>query len=228
MPAFRPAVGAKGGAVHRTAPRFLSDSPLFCRKCLTPRLAGPKIAGCPTNKTPPFIKETAMQRGLITGALALLTMISIGVLSAADDKAEKEKADKKKEAAFCPVGGIGHDVNKEVAVDFEGGKVNFCCDKCPAGFKKDTAKFAANARHQLLATSQIEQVACPLTGKKLNPEQKTEVAGIEVGFCCPNCQGKIAKTSKEEEKIALVFKDSIKDSKAFKLTKKDSKKEAKS
>jgi YHS domain-containing protein len=156
----------------------------------------------------------------------LIAAISAGALSVADDKSEK-KEDKKKEAAFCPVGGIGHDVNKDVAVDFEGGKVNFCCDKCPEAFKKDSAKFATKARHQLLATSQIEQVACPLSGHKLDPEQKAEVAGLEIGFCCDTCQGKIAKTEKQEERIALVFKDSIKDSKAFKLKKKDDKKEEK-
>jgi hypothetical protein len=169
-----------------------------------------------------------MRRAYLTGAMALVAMLSIGMFSAADEKAEKEKADKKKEAAFCPVGGIGHDINKEVSVAFEGGKVNFCCEKCPEAFKKDSAKFAANARHQLLATSQIEQVACPLSGQKVNPEKKAEVAGLEVAFCCENCQGKVAKMSKEEEKIATVFKTAIKDSKAFKLTKKDAKKEAKS
>jgi YHS domain-containing protein len=154
------------------------------------------------------------------GAIALLAF-SIGMVSA-DDK-EKSKDEKKKEAAFCPVGGIGHEINKEVAVDFEGGKVHFCCDKCPAAFKKDTDKFAAHARHQLLATGQIEQVACPLSGRKVNPEKKAEVAGLEIAFCCENCQGAIAKIEKEEEKIAKVFKDSLKDSKAFKLKKKDEK-----
>ncbi len=168
-----------------------------------------------------------MRRALSCGVLALVTAISIGALSAAD--VEKEKADKAKDAAFCPVGGIGHDINKDVAVDFEGGKVSFCCDKCPAEFAKDVKKFAANARHQLLATGQIEQTMCPLSGRKLNPEQKTEVAGIEITFCCEDCKGKIAKTEKPEEKIALVFKDSIKDSKSFKLKKKTEKKsEAKS
>jgi YHS domain-containing protein len=162
-----------------------------------------------------------MRRGFMLAALALLAMISIGALSAADDK---EKADKKKDAAFCPVGGIGHDVDKEVSVAFEGGKVNFCCEKCPPEFEKNTAKFAANARHQLLATGQIEQTACPLTGRKLNPEQKTEVAGLEVTFCCPNCKGKIAKMEKPEEQIALIFKASLKDSKTFKKAEKKAEK----
>jgi hypothetical protein len=164
-----------------------------------------------------------MRRSVTSLAAAVIAMISLGVLLAADDTA-KEKADKKKDAAFCPVGGIGHAVNKELVADFEGGKINFCCPDCPEPFKKNTAKFAANARHQLLATGQIEQVACPLSGQKINPEKKADVAGIEVAFCCENCQGKVVKAAKPEEKIAMVFKASIKDSKAFKLKKKDEKK----
>jgi YHS domain-containing protein len=168
-----------------------------------------------------------MRRSLLSLSVLVLAMISIGALSAADDK-EKSKADKNKEAAFCPVGGIGHKIKMEsAAADFEGGKVHFCCDDCPAEFKKDSTKFAANARHQLLATGQIEQVACPLTGRKINPEKTADVAGLTVAFCCENCQGKVAKTEKAEEKIALVFKDSLKDSKAFKLKKKDDKKSEK-
>jgi hypothetical protein len=165
-----------------------------------------------------------MRRSFLSLAVLLLATISIGALSAADDK-DKEKSDKNKEAAFCPVGGIGHKINKDVAVDFEGGKVNFCCEDCPAAFKKDSSKFAANARHQMLATGQIEQIACPISGRKIDPEKTADVAGLKIAFCCENCQGKIAKTEKPEEKIALVFKDSLKDSKAFKLKKDDKKAE---
>jgi YHS domain-containing protein len=147
-------------------------------------------------------------------------MVSFGYTSAD----EKEATAKKKDAAFCPVGGIGHDINKKFAVDFEGGKVSFCCEMCPAEFKKSPEKFAANARHQLLATHQIEQTACPLSGKPLNKEQKLEVAGVEVTFCCANCKGAVAKAEKEEAKIAMVFKDSLKDSKKFKKVAKKSEK----
>jgi hypothetical protein len=159
-----------------------------------------------------------MRRGFALAAVALLATVSIGALANAYPDAEK--ADKKKDAAFCPVGGIGHDISKDNTVEFEGGKVAFCCEKCPVAFKKSPEKFAANARHQLLATGQIEQAACPLSGQKLNPEQKTEVAGLEITFCCANCKGKVAKIEKPEEKIALVFKDSLKDSKKFKKVEK--------
>lgn len=161
-----------------------------------------------------------MRRGLALAVVALMALISYGAF-AADEKADKEKADKeKKEVAFCPVGGIGHEINEKVVVEFEGGKVHFCCDKCPPAFKKNPEKFAANARHQLVATGQLEQVACPISGRPVNEEHKTEVAGLEVGFCCPNCKGKVEKIKTEEEQVAVVFKDI---SKSFKPPKKESK-----
>jgi YHS domain-containing protein len=163
-----------------------------------------------------------MQRGILVMMLALVAMISAGALTAAD----ADKKSDKKEAAFCPVGGPGHEINKEVTVDFEGGKVAFCCDKCPAAFKKDEKKYAANARHQLVATGQLEQKACPISGRPVSEEHKLDLAGIEVGFCCPNCKGKVAKAEKDEEKIAMVFGEKKMVEKAFALKKKDEKKEA--
>ncbi len=163
-----------------------------------------------------------MRRGMLLAVLALVAMVSAGALSAAD----ADKKSDKKEAAFCPVGGIGHEVNKEHTVEFEGGKVAFCCDKCPTAFKKDEKKYAANARHQLVATGQLEQKACPFSGRPVSEEQKLELVGIEVGFCCANCKGKVAKSEKDEEKLAMVFGDKKLVEKAFALKKKDEKKEA--
>ncbi len=163
-----------------------------------------------------------MRRGFTLAALALLATVSIGALAGAYP--DEEKADKKKDVAFCPVGGIGHDINKEVTVAFEGGKVSFCCEDCPAEFKKTPEKFAANARHQLLATGQIEQANCPLSGRPLNKEHVAKVAGLEITFCCPNCKGAVVKAEKEEAKIALVFKDTLKDSKKFKKAEKKAEK----
>ncbi len=162
-------------------------------------------------------------RRFTLAAIALLATISIGALAGAYP--DEEKAEKKS-AAFCPVGGIGHDIDKTTAVAFEGGKVAFCCEKCPAAFKKSPEKFAANARHQLLATGQIEQATCPISGRPLNKEHKAEIAGVEITYCCPNCKAAVAKKEKPEEQIAMIFKDSLKDSKKFKKTEK--KAEAKS
>ena len=40
----------------------------------------------------------------------------------------------------------------------------------------------------------------PISGRPVSEEHKLDLAGIEVGFCCPNCKGKVAKAEKDEEK----------------------------
>ena len=99
------------------------------------------------------------------------------------------------------------------AVDYKGGKVFFCCMNCPKAFKADTAKFAAKANHQLVATKQAKQVACPFTGEAVDAATKIKVEGAEVAFCCDMCKGK-AEASKE--KVTLIFAEKGFD-KAFKV-----------
>ena len=117
------------------------------------------------------------------GSALLLTQ----ALVAADSKYE----------AKCPVSGKAAKETSTVA--FEGGKVQFCCDNCPTAFKADTKKFAAKATLQMLGTGQLTQVACPLSGKACNPEQSTEIDGVKIGFCCPNCKGAVEKA---DDKVA--------------------------
>lgn len=102
------------------------------------------------------------------------------------------------------------------SVDYKGAKVFFCCQGCPKAFQKDTAKFAASANHQLVATGQAKQVKCPFSGGKLNPETAIDVKGVKVAFCCEKCQGK-AKESTEQ--VELIFNDKAFD-KGFEVTKK--------
>ena len=103
----------------------------------------------------------------------------------------------------CPISGKA--VNPDATADFNGGKVYFCCEKCPQAFAADTAKFAAKANHQLVQTGQLKQTACPLAGKPVNPATETNVQGVKVAFCCKNCQGKVAKAAGDEQ-LNLVFK----------------------
>jgi YHS domain-containing protein len=126
-------------------------------------------------------------------AMGLFACAALGI--AADEK----KADLK-----CPVSGAA--AKTENALDHNGGKVYFCCMNCPKAFAKDPAKYAEKANAQLISSGQATQVKCPLSGGKLNPEQKTTVAGVEVQFCCMNCKGKVEKAS-DEEKAKLVFAD---------------------
>lgn len=123
----------------------------------------------------------------------------------------------------CPISG---GAAKEAGVaEYKGAKVYFCCMNCPEGFKKDTAKFASKANHQLVQTKQFEQKCCPLAGKPVNDEKSVTIGGVAVKFCCDGCKGKVEKAT-DEEKLELVFADKAFD-KAFGLPKKEEKKEVK-
>lgn len=103
----------------------------------------------------------------------------------------------------CPVSGEA--ASKDHSVEFRGKKVYICCDNCVAPLEKDPAKYAAAVFHQLFHTKQIVQVACPMSGRPVNPEQTVEFDGCKIGFCCPGCKGKFEKASTDAEKVALVF-----------------------
>ncbi len=157
-----------------------------------------------------------MRKVFVSVVLAALGLVSFSATNAADKPTEKTKAD----AAFCPVAGIGQAINKDIAVEFEGGKVYFSSEKSAAEFKKDSTKFATKARHQLLSTGQLEQTGCPFSGGPVKAENKLDVAGVDVGFCCAGCKGKVAKAAKPEAMIDIAFKDT---SKGFKPAKKATK-----
>ena len=114
----------------------------------------------------------------------------------------------------CPVS--GHPASKDHAVDFDGGKVYFCCDNCPKAFAANPTKFAAKAHLQMLETGQLTQTACPLTGKPVNAEMTVEIDGQKVALCCANCKKKISGMTPDKQVQAL-FGDI---SKGFKLAEK--------
>ncbi|TWT80998.1 YHS domain protein [Planctomycetes bacterium CA13] len=92
------------------------------------------------------------------------------------------------------------------SADYKDAKVYFCCDGCAGKFSKAPEKFATKANHQLVATKQFKQEACPMSGNPLNAETETKVAGVAVQFCCNGCKGKV-DSAEGDEKIALVFAD---------------------
>jgi hypothetical protein len=106
--------------------------------------------------------------------------------------------------AKCPISGKPAD--KEQSVEYKAGKVYLCCGGCPQPFKKNTAKFAAKANHQLVVTGQARLVRCPLTGRPLDADTVLQVSGVDVAFCCNGCKGKASKAEGDEQ-IALVFND---------------------
>ncbi len=124
--------------------------------------------------------------GLVASAL-LFTQALIAADNAADSTFK----------AKCPVS--GKDAKATSTADFQGGKVQFCCDNCPKAFKADEKKFAAKAALQMLGTGQLKQVGCPISGKPCNPEQSVSIDGVKVGFCCANCKGAVEKA---DDKVA--------------------------
>ena len=97
--------------------------------------------------------------------------------------------------------------NPEKSAEYKDGKVYFCCGGCAGKFAKTPKKFALKANHQLVATKQYEQKACPISGRDLNPETAVKVGGTEVTFCCNNCKGKVEGADSDEAKLKLVFSD---------------------
>lgn len=97
---------------------------------------------------------------------------------------------------------------EDKAAEWKEGKVYFCCGNCQAKFKalddEGKAKVAPRANHQLVATKQYEQGACPFSGGKLNASTAIEVNGAKIAFCCNNCKGKAEQLS-DDEKLTKLF-----------------------
>ena len=94
--------------------------------------------------------------------------------------------------------------NAEKFVEFKKGKVFFCCDGCKGKFEKDKETFASKANHQLVATKQYKQKACPMSGGDVDAEKTTKINGVDVAFCCGGCLGK-AEAAEGDAKVELVF-----------------------
>jgi len=105
---------------------------------------------------------------------------------------------------MCPVS--DQPCDPEVSVEFDGGSVWFCCEKCEKAFEADSAKFAAKAHQQMVVTRQLVQKGCPLSGRGVKPGTELDIGGATVGFCCNNCKGKVAKAGPDEQ-VTMVFGD---------------------
>ncbi|MCE9545181.1 MAG: hypothetical protein K8T25_06655 [Planctomycetia bacterium] len=143
-------------------------------------------------------------RPLLTGMAAAVVMCVAAQLAVAADVSN----------AKCPVSGKACDESQSVA--FDGGKVYFCCDKCPAEFEKNKAKYAAKAALQLVVTGQAKQEKCPISGKPIDASQTVEVDGVKVAFCCKNCVAKVNKAN-EADQLKMCF-GSAAFKKAYKVT----------
>jgi len=127
----------------------------------------------------------------------MLTAVCAGLVTGVAFAAEAAKS-----FGICPVG--GKPAQEEVSIDYKGKKIYFCCPGCEGEVKEHPEKFTTKLNNQLAVTHQIVQVACPLSGGPVKEGTEVEVGGVKVGFCCPNCQKKVAKAT-DDEKVELVF-----------------------
>ena len=138
---------------------------------------------------------------MIPRSFPVATVLVAITLAAGLAAAEQEKA-KKKFKARCPV--TGKRAKAEHVAAYLDKKIYFCCPKCPKAFAADPKKFAAAAHLQLLATGQMVQVACPVTGRDLDPDMIVDVNGVKVVVCCAGCLGKV-EGSGPEKAIEMCF-----------------------
>ena len=92
----------------------------------------------------------------------------------------------------------------EHAVDYEGGKVFFCCEGCTKKFSSDTDEFATLANQQLVATGQFKQTGCPMSGGQVDDDQASEFDGMTIKFCCEKCKTKFDEAA-DAGKSEMVF-----------------------
>lgn len=164
-----------------------------------------------------------MKSPWFSAAVLIAAVFGSGWFSAGEgsDKKQEQKGSAEKPVLMCPVS--GKPVSTTASIDYQGGKVYFCCEGCKPKFEADTAKYATKANYQLVASHQAKQVACPLSGKTVNPEISAKVAGVKVGFCCNICKSKLAKAA-EDQQLELAF-GSTAFEKAFKVKPKEKEKE---
>ncbi len=135
---------------------------------------------------------------------ALAAVTSVGVATAGKVSLENIK---------CFISGTA--AKEDKASDWKDGKVYFCCGNCQKKFDDDKKGYAAKANHQLIATKQVEQTACPFSGNELNKDASIEFKGAKIGFCCNNCKGKAEKMS-DDDKLKELFGEDAYDKAKFK------------
>ena len=75
----------------------------------------------------------------------------------------------------CPV--MGGSVDGKTFIQYQGRRIDFCCDGCPQAFKANPAKYLDKMKQ--LST---DQVHCPVTGKAINPKVSSKHEGKAVYF----------------------------------------------
>ena len=134
-----------------------------------------------------------MMKNLFAAAIAAL--FAFTAVNAYADKIDFTKVK-------CMVSGAAAKEAKSSA--WKDGNVYFCCDNCKGKFEADKKAMAAKANHQLIATGQVTQKACPFSGGEVKADTAVEFKAAKIAFCCNNCKGKAEKMS-DDDKVANLF-----------------------
>ncbi|MBM4033860.1 MAG: YHS domain-containing protein [Planctomycetes bacterium] len=81
---------------------------------------------------------------------------------------------------------MGGKINRGIFADHEGKRVYFCCDGCPAAFKKDPEKYIKKLESDGVTLAKL-QTNCPIEGDKIDRKVFADHHGKRVYFCCAGC-----------------------------------------
>jgi len=123
-------------------------------------------------------------RKFVTPSLLIAALFVLGIGALAAEKPQ----------TLCPVSGKA--IDKTVYVDYQGQRVYFCCNKCPAAFKADPEKYFAQFEKEGTVLESV-QVVCPVSGEDISKKSYTDYKGRRVYFCCDKC---VASFKKDPEK----------------------------
>ncbi len=97
------------------------------------------------------------------------------------------------------------DVSADTFVEFNGGKLYFCCDHCVTEFDKDNVAHVSVANRQLVQTGQFRQTACPFSGQPVSADATTSIGDMPIGFCCLKCRDKVRDAADDGVRTEMVF-----------------------
>lgn len=130
---------------------------------------------------------TTTRRFLVSASL-LAFVLAAALAVAGEGKAQ----------TTCPTS--GKPVDKKVSLDWQGQRIYFCCNACPADFKKDPEKAFAKFAAEGVVLENV-QTTCPVSGEKLGGMGKpatVDYKGRRVQLCCGGCK---ADFNKDPEKM---------------------------
>jgi YHS domain-containing protein len=100
------------------------------------------------------------------------------------------------EGLACPV--TGEPADSRFAAAYKGARVYFASQEARREFQEQPRAFASLANAQLAVSGQAEQTKCPLEGRPVARSLFLNVAGVDVAFCCEECQKKAALAPADE------------------------------